>query len=219
MLTHRTGATALRLAVIGAMMGLLAACSAGQVSRMAGPEPELNVHRSTMAVQEARAKRARGERVWCVPFARTMSGIEIRGNAETWWAGAKGTYDRGHQPHIGAVIVFSGTRKLPMGHVAVVSEVVSPREIRVDHANWQRNKVSLGMSVIDVSDKGDWSAVKVESQPGSYGRVYPISGFIYPKSQPDPTVMAKAEVPAEDVMVADAAEAAPMLVVSTSNRQ
>ena len=160
---------------------------------MAGPEPELNVHRSTMAVQEARAKRARGERVWCVPFARTMSGIEIRGNAETWWAGAKGTYDRGHQPHIGAVIVFSGTRKLPMGHVAVVSEVVSPREIRVDHANWQRNKVSLGMSVIDVSDKGDWSAVKVESQPGSYGRVYPISGFIYPKSQPDPTVMAKAE--------------------------
>ena len=73
MLTHRTGATALRLAVIGAMMGLLAACSAGQVSRMAGPEPELNVHRSTMAVQEARAKRARGERVWCVPFARTMS--------------------------------------------------------------------------------------------------------------------------------------------------
>ncbi|MEZ5796706.1 MAG: CHAP domain-containing protein [Paracoccaceae bacterium] len=176
-------------------------------------EGSIDVTRSTMAVEEAHAKRKRGERVWCVPFARTMSGVEIRGNAETWWAGAKGVYDRGHDPKIGSVMVFSGTRKLPMGHVAVVSEIVSEREIRVDHANWKRNQVSLGMSVIDVSDKGDWSAVKVESNPGSYGRLYPVSGFIYPKAKADPTIMAKAApeagMPGE----------APVLTASTKGGQ
>lgn len=132
------------------------------------------------AVAEAKAKRARGERVWCVPFARTASGVEIRGNAGTWWNAAKGEYERGNAPEPGAVMAFSSTRKMPLGHVAVVSEVVSPREILIDHANWSRNKVSLKMAVVDVSDKNDWSAVRVESQPGSLGRVYPVNGFIYP---------------------------------------
>ena len=68
-----------------------------------------------------------------------------------------------------------------MGHVAVVSEVVSEREIRVDHANWDRNKVSLKMDVIDVSDNNDWSAVRLKSQPSAFGSVYPIKGFIYPQ--------------------------------------
>ena len=209
----RSGALALRLALFGAVLGLLGACSGAQVSRMATPEPQLDISRSTMAMDEARAKRSRGERVWCVPFARTMSGIEIRGNAETWWAGASGVYDRGHEPKVGSVMVFSGTRKLPMGHVAVVSERVSDREIKIDHANWKRNQVSLGMSVIDVSDKGDWSAVKVAYDPGKYGRVYPISGFIYPKSKAEPTIMAKAETQPESPL--DAAPSEGMLVVST----
>ena len=68
----------------------------------------------------------------------------------------------------------------PRGHVAVVSEIVSEREIKVDHANWKRNQVSLKMSVIDISPNNDWSQVKLESSPGSYGRMYPIKGFIYP---------------------------------------
>jgi len=76
-------------------------------------------------------------------------------------------------------MAFAGTRALPMGHVAVVSQIVSDREIRVDHANWLRNQVSLGMSVIDVSDAGDWSRVRVESTPGNYGKVYVIDGYIY----------------------------------------
>jgi surface antigen len=75
-------------------------------------------------------------------------------------------------------MAFSANRKLPLGHVAVVSEVVSDREIRIDHANWRPSQISLGMAVIDVSDKNDWSAVRVESQPNSFGRVYPIDGFI-----------------------------------------
>ena len=77
-------------------------------------------------------------------------------------------------------MAFSGTSSLPMGHIAVVSDVVSPREIRVDHANWKRNQVSLKMAVIDVSKANDLSAVQVESQAGACGRTYAINGFIYP---------------------------------------
>ncbi|MCB6179654.1 CHAP domain-containing protein [Rhodobacter sp. Har01] len=195
----RNRAASLRLPFVGILLALLGACSAPATRNE--PPPPLEVHVSTkQAVVEAQTKRARGERVWCVPFARTASGIAIRGNAETWWASAKGLFARGNDPAIGSVMVFSGTSKLPMGHVAVVSSVVSEREIHIDHANWKRNQVSLGMSVIDVSQAGDWSAVKVESNPGAYGRVYPISGFIYPQS----------------VAAPPAASAAPTVVVSTS---
>ena len=188
-------AASLRLTAFACVCALLAACSAPASRNEPPPVADpAQVHVSTKeAIAEAQAKRARGERVWCVPFARTASNIWIRGNAETWWSKAKGLYQRGHDPAIGSVMVFSGTRKLPMGHVAVVSSVVSDREIRIDHANWKRNQVSLAMSVVDVSKAGDWSAVKVESSPGSYGRVYPISGFIYPQS----TMMASAQPAAE----------------------
>lgn len=176
-------ASALRLVAAGLVLSILGACSGAQVSRMAEPEPvaAIDIHRSTMAVNEAKAKRARGERVWCVPFARTMSGIELRGNGGTWYAAAAGVYERGAEPEVGAVMVFSATRKLSMGHIAVVSAIVSDREILIDHANWKRNQVSLGMSVIDVSAAGDWSVVQVAYDPGQYGRDYPIAGFVYPR--------------------------------------
>ena len=88
---------------------------------------------------------------------------------------------RGPEPQPGAVMAFSATRANPLGHVAVVSKVEDSRRIEVNHANWRRNKVSLGMAVIDVSEKNDWSAVRLESNPGSFGRVYPIQGFILPQ--------------------------------------
>ena len=44
----------------------------------------------------------------CVPFARAESGVEIRGNAKTWWAQAAGEYDRGQEPRKGAVMAFAG---------------------------------------------------------------------------------------------------------------
>ena len=118
----------------------------------------------------------------CAPFARMESGIQLFGNARDWWGQAAGRYERGNVPQVGAVMAFASTRKMPMGHVAVVSGVVSPREILIDHANWKRNQVSLGMSVMDISEAGDWSSVKVAYDPGQYGRAYPISGFIYPAS-------------------------------------
>jgi hypothetical protein len=148
------------------------------------------VDRVALASAEARQLRAKGQRVWCVPFARTASGISIKGNAKTWWDQAKGLYRRGAEPEVGAVMVFSGSRKMPMGHVAVVSGVVNDRVILIDHANWKRNQISLGMAVMDVSEAGDWSAVRVEGDPGVVGRVNPVSGFIYPDT-PRPERLAR----------------------------
>ena len=129
-------------------------------------------------VTVATSNRPKG-RLWCVPFARAVSGVEIRGNAKTWWAQAKGLYARGAEPQIGAVMAFAASRAMPKGHVAVVSEVLSEREILIDQANWERNRVTQDTLVVDVSAKGDWSAVKVANGNGTLGRVNPINGFIY----------------------------------------
>lgn len=130
------------------------------------------------AVAAAIENRPKG-RLWCVPFARSVSGVEIKGNAKTWWAQAKGLYERGHEPQVGAVMAFAASRAMPKGHVAVVSKVVSEREILIDQANWERNRVTQDTLVVDVSAKGDWSAVKVANASGTLGRVNPINGFIY----------------------------------------
>ncbi|XDA96517.1 CHAP domain-containing protein [Sulfitobacter sp. LCG007] len=159
-------------------MLLTAAC--GAPIQKLSDMPDLDPARMSMALAEVKEKQSRGQRVWCVPFARDASGIDIRGNAETWWGQARDLYQRGDDPVVGAVMAFASTRGMPMGHVAVVSEIVSPRQISIDHANWHRNRVSLKMSVIDVSEGNDWSRVRLESTPGTFGKVYPINGFIYP---------------------------------------
>lgn len=140
----------------------------------------LDLNKRSFALREVQALQNAGRRVWCVPFARNASGIQIRGDAHTWWGAAKGVYERGSAPKVGSVMSFRSTSGMSLGHVAMVSKVVSEREVLIDHANWSRNQVSLGMSVIDVSDAGDWSRVRVESNPGAYGKVYPVNGFIYP---------------------------------------
>lgn len=128
----------------------------------------------------------------CVPFARAESGVEIHGNAKTWWAQAAGDYDRGQEPRKGAVMAFAGTRSMPLGHVAVVEKVVSDREILISHANWspingRRGQIERNVRVVDVSDAGDWSAVRVWYAPiGDLGlRVNPVQGFIYPNAGGD----------------------------------
>ena len=122
----------------------------------------------------------------CVPFARAESGVEIRGNAKTWWSQAAGQYERGDEPRKGAVMAFAGTRGMPMGHVAVVKKVVSDREILIDHANWspingRRGQIERDVRVVDVSSAGDWSMVRVWYAPiGDLGlRANPVQGFIY----------------------------------------
>ena len=122
----------------------------------------------------------------CVPFARAASGIQIYGDAWTWWDKAAGRYARGYRPREGAVIVFARTARLPLGHVAVISRVIDQRVVMVTHANWSRvdgvrGRVEQDVTLTDVSYAGDWSAVRVwyRGSEGLGTTNYPIDGFIY----------------------------------------
>ena len=119
----------------------------------------------------------------CVAYAREMTGIHLDGNAASWWPHAEGHYDRGHKPAVGAVLVFKPYGGMHVGHVAVVSQVVSPREVLVDQANWVRGRVTHSMSVVDASPLNDWTSVKVQYS-GTHGRENPTYGFIYPHVLP-----------------------------------
>lgn len=176
---RHAGSPRVGVLLISVLLLFTAACSHTPVTRGQGAPGELSPTRRAAALKEAQETRARGRRLWCVPFARVASGVDIHGNARTWWGKAAHRYDRGHEPKVGAVMAFRPTRRIPLGHVAVVSKVVSPREILVDQANWHRNKVSLGMAVIDVSARNDWSKVRVESRPDRFGSIYPVDGFIW----------------------------------------
>lgn len=123
----------------------------------------------------------------CAPFARMESGIQLFGNARDWWQMAAGRYERGQEPRVGSVMAFAPTRAMPIGHVAVVSRIVSDRELLITHANWspingRRGQVERNVRAIDVSEAGDWSSVRVWYAPmGDLGiRANPVRGFIYP---------------------------------------
>lgn len=119
----------------------------------------------------------------CVPFARQASGVEIYGDASTWWAQAEGHYPRSNIPAVGSVLVMRGYSDPTRGHVAVVASVVSERVIRVDQANWlNQGEISLSVPVIDVSPNNDWTEVRVWYIPtNDWGaRVYQAEGFIHP---------------------------------------
>ena len=120
----------------------------------------------------------------CVPYARQVSGIDLRGDAWTWWSQAKGRYARGRKPRSGSVLVFRKTRALPHGHLSVVTRIVSTREILITHANWgstedTRGQVATDVRVIDVSPGNDWSELRVWNGD-DFGKSYPAAGFIYP---------------------------------------
>jgi surface antigen len=120
-------------------------------------------------------------RLQCVPFARRESGVEIYGNANTWWRQAQERYETTQTPDEGAVLVLEGYSTTRRGHVAVVREVVSPRLIIVDHANWlNHGEITRDVPIMDVSEAGDWSEVRVWHVPGRHwgGRTYNVQGFI-----------------------------------------
>ena len=56
----------------------------------------------------------------CVPYAREVTGIDIYGDALTWWEQAAGRYERGREPRVGAVMAFVPNDKMRLGHVAAV---------------------------------------------------------------------------------------------------
>lgn len=122
--------------------------------------------------------------VSCVPYARMRSGIDLPGNAWQWWGNAAGRYERGQTPEPGAVLAFRAIRRMPLGHVAVVSRVINAREILVDQANWMPPGVIVrGTPVVDVSPENDWTEVRVGIGGGHFGSEYPTYGFIY-RSRP-----------------------------------
>jgi surface antigen len=137
----------------------------------------------------------------CVPFAREMSGIQIRGDAWTWWSQAAGVYKEGARPKVGAVLVFRPHGPMKLGHVAVVSHIISSKILTVTHANWSRiggvrGQIERDVTLIDVSAANDWSEVRVwwKDRQGLGTTAYPVYGFIYggETTHPSPTLTSKA---------------------------
>ena len=122
----------------------------------------------------------------CVPYARQVSGIQIYGDAHTWWDQAEGRYARGTKPKVGAVMAFRPNGNSRLGHVAAVSKVIDSRTVLIRHANWspingRRGQIEDNVRAVDVSDDNDWSAVRVWYGPSqALGATHwPLAGFIY----------------------------------------
>lgn len=164
-----------RAGVLALVTAALSACASTPApGRWSGPSPT-GPSASPQILQESQP-------LQCVPFARSASGVDIYGDAHTWWAQAEGRYPRSHSPASGSVLVLRGYEDFNRGHVAVVTAIVSAREIRVDHANWlNRGEISLSVPVLDVSANNDWSQVRVWHIPGAQwgGRIYLVEGFIH----------------------------------------
>jgi surface antigen len=118
----------------------------------------------------------------CVPYAREVSHVELTGNAYLWWAEAAGRYARGDAPEVGAVLNFRGIGRMPLGHVAVVTDVIDSRAILVTQANWVADRITNDVRIDDVSPDNNWTEVRVElGDSSALGSVYPTYGFIYNK--------------------------------------
>jgi len=128
----------------------------------------------------------------CVTYARARTGIAIYGDAVDWWDKSQGQYAHEVTPLLGSILVLTGYAGPRHGHLAVVSSMVSDREIKVDHANWLNDgAIFTDDPVLDVSDQNDWSQVRVwNPRAGAWGtKIYPVQGFIGPGRQ-DPRVAA-----------------------------
>lgn len=148
---------------------------------------------AVVALMASTGAASAGDAWQCVPFARMISGVQLFGDAWTWWGQAiSGKYPTGFAPASGAVLVFKPQGAMRLGHVSVVSKVVTERVIQVTHANWSlldghRGQVEENVTVVDVSSSGDWSQVKVWNDPSrDLGTtVYPTYGFIYARQATD----------------------------------
>lgn len=161
---------AFALLAIGAV---LAACSARPDRTVSVPGPG-DVAPLVRVVETSRP-------LECVPYARSQSRIDLKGDAWTWWNAAEGRYDRGNTPEPGAVLVLKRQGGM-RGHLAVVTGVGGNRVVVANHANWlNEGRIFENTPIMDVSEAGDWSAVRVWYPPGrTWGkRVYAAHGFIY----------------------------------------
>ncbi|EUK17558.1 MULTISPECIES: CHAP domain-containing protein [Commensalibacter] len=156
-----------------------------------------------------RSGRHGGNVIQCVAFARSASDVQLSGNAGNWWSNAAGVYDRGNAPEPNSVLSFRSTRKMPYGHVAVVTKVIDSRTVIIDQSHWAQRGISRDTPVIDVSPNNDWTAVRVATNgdKSNFGSIYPTHGFIYPNSGRVQNVTAKRKAPNKNIKTwsADAA--------------
>lgn len=167
---------ALILVAGAALMSPAAASSA--IDRIVSESPQLSEPRAPMPLGGLE----------CVPYARQLSGIQIYGDAHTWWGQAKGRYARGHTPRIGAVMAIEPHNNSRLGHVAAVSRIIDSRTILLSHANWSyRGKIERNVTALDVSPENDWSEVRIWYGPSQMlGTTHwPVAGFIY-NAKPGP---------------------------------
>ena len=169
-----------KAALLASATALLAGCvSTENVYRLPPAAPKLALQ---IPPQQAPLQQ---EPLQCVPFARDHSSVKLYGDAWTWWDQAAGKFPREAVPESGSVLVLANYAGPERGHVAVVRALMSPREIRVDHANWLGDgAVTLDDPVWDVSANNDWSTIKVWNvKTGAWGiKTYPVQGFIGPGS-------------------------------------
>ena len=102
-----------------------------------------------------------------------------------------------HTSRAGAVLSFEASRRMRMGHVAMVSKVVSDREVLLTHANWsRRGGIERDVRAVDVSPAGDWSEVRVWFGPvGGLGTSsYVTNGFIYSGRAPQTETLGTVEI-------------------------
>lgn len=190
-----------------ALASLLGACSAGQDGPMR-PEALMRIQPSSGPVSYARLSGAYAptaarphfrpmanlpkpllaeivvprKPLQCVPYARQLSNIQIRGNAWTWWGQAEGRYPRSGRPVVGAVMVLKRKNANSLGHVAYVEEIIDNRTMVVSHANWlNKGRLHNHAPVIDVSEANDWSAVRFWNTEGGHfgGNTYHPYGFVH----------------------------------------
>ena len=60
----------------------------------------------------------------CAPYARSLTGLALSGDAAAWWRQSDGRYPHADRPAPGAVLVFRPTPAMRDGHVAVVRRLV-----------------------------------------------------------------------------------------------
>jgi hypothetical protein len=193
-----------RLAIAAALVGGLTACAGAPDSFDTRNIPD-EARDSAVSTPDTPLQ--------CVPYARAHSGINIYGDAYTWWDKAAGHFARGAEPKTGAVLVLAGYAGANRAHLAVVHDIVSSREIRVDHANWlDDGAIYTNDPVVDVSPDNDWSAVKVWNiRASAWGtRTYGVQGFIGPgpEDMSDRVARNAAPLTSDDPSVSDDADEA-----------
>lgn len=162
--------------------------------------PHGGVRHGLAGHHRARAYVADGHRahvIQCVAFARSDTDIALSGNAANWWRNAEGVYARGSAPEPGSVLNFRANARMRLGHVAVVTGIVDSRTIQIDQSHWNANGISRDVTVVDVSENNDWTAVRVAlGHTDGFGAIYPTYGFIYPRPDTGRIVTARGDAAA-----------------------